>query len=143
MVGSVEREDLGALFARVTRRLVEAERPLLAALGLSMWGYIVLSQLAARPAGTQLALARAIGYDKTRLIALLDELERDGLVSRVPDPADRRARTVRLTPAGEARYRAAQAEVWAMEAELLGDLSAGDVASLHAVLVRLAGQRTR
>jgi DNA-binding MarR family transcriptional regulator len=139
----MEREDLGALFARVTRRLIDAERPLLTDHGLSMWGYIVLSRLARRPAATQLALANAIGYDKTRLIALLDELERDGLIIREPDPADRRAHTVRLTPEGEVRHAAAQADVRVMEAELLGDLSATERSSLLAVLPRLAEPRSR
>lgn len=119
----MDREDLGALFTRLARRLVDAERPLLAARGLSMWAYVVLSHLAREPAGTQLALARAIGYDKTRLIGLLDALERDGAVARTPDPADRRARIVTLTPAGRALHAAAQADVRAMEDELLGDLS--------------------
>ena len=53
-----DEEDLGALFARVTRRLIDAERPLLAELGLSMWGYIALSHLAHAPAETQLAWPR-------------------------------------------------------------------------------------
>jgi DNA-binding MarR family transcriptional regulator len=135
----MEREDLGALFARIARRLVDAERPLLEAHGLSMWGYIVLSRLARAPADRQLTLSQAIGYDKTRLIALLDELERGGLLVREPDPADRRARTVRLTAAGEARHAAAQADIRTMEAELLGTLDAGEQRMLLAVLPRLAG----
>jgi DNA-binding MarR family transcriptional regulator len=134
----MDREDLGALSARVTRRLIDAERPLLAAHGLSMWAYIALSYLARQPAGTQLALAEAIRYDKTRLISLLDELERDGLVTRKPDPTDRRARTVNLTPAGKKRHAAAQADVRAMEDEFLGDLSATERDRLRRVLARLA-----
>lgn len=130
-------EDLAAQFARITRRLVDAERPLLAAHGLSMWAYIALSHLARAPAGTQLALAQAIQYDKTRLIGLLDELERDGLITREPDPADRRARIVELTPAGKARHAAAQADIRAMETKLLKDLSAGDRDRLRAALARL------
>ena len=59
-----DREDLGALFARVTRRLAAAEKPLLQRHGLTMWGYVALSRVAAAPASTQLALARDIGYDK-------------------------------------------------------------------------------
>jgi DNA-binding MarR family transcriptional regulator len=137
----VDREDLGALFARTTRRLIDAERPLLAAHGLSMWAYIVLSHLAHQPAGTQLALAEAIHYDKTRLIGLLDELEREGLITRKPDPADRRARTVELTPAGRARHAAARADVRAMEDEFLGDLSATDRDRLRRVLSRLDTER--
>src|SRR4051794_28651834 len=110
-----ERDDLGAMFARVTRRLIAAERPLLERHGLSMWAYIALSHVARSPAGTQLELAQAIGYDKTRLIGLLDGLERDGLVDRRPDPADRRARTVAITAAGRARHRAAVADIRGME----------------------------
>ena len=136
----MEREDLGALAARVTRRLIESERPLLTAHGLSMWDYIVLSHLARRPAGTQLALAQAINYDKTRLIGLLDQLESDGLVTRTPDPNDRRARVVTLTAAGKARHAAAQAAVRAMEAEFLSELSATERARLLRTLARLAGE---
>ena len=137
-MGGMDREDLGALSARVTRRLIGAERPLLAAHGLSMWAYIALSYLARQPAGTQLALAEGIRYDKTRLIGLLDELERDGLITRKPDPTDRRARTVNLTPAGKKRHAAAQADVRAMEDEFLGDLSATERDRLRRVLARLA-----
>jgi DNA-binding MarR family transcriptional regulator len=133
-----DEEDLGALFARLTRRLIDAERPLLAEQGLSMWGYIVLSHLARAPAGTQLALATAIGYDKTRLIALLDELEAAGLVTRTPDPADRRARTVVLTEAGLERHAAARRAIRAMEDELLADVSATEATRLRRTLARLA-----
>jgi DNA-binding MarR family transcriptional regulator len=135
-----DREDLGALFTRVSRRLIEAERPLLAAHGLTMWGYVALSRLARGPAPRQLALAEAMGYDKTRLIALLDALEADGLVTRAPDPADRRARVVRLTAAGRRRHAAAVAEIRAMEEGWRGELSAGERETLLAVLPRLARQ---
>src|SRR3954447_19083458 len=116
------REDLGAQFARVTRRLIEAERPLLDAHGLTMWGYAALTHLARGPAETQLALAAAIGHDKTRLIAVLDALERDGLITREPDPSDRRARLVRITDLGLERHAAAVADIRAMEDELLAGL---------------------
>ena len=134
----MKQEDLGALFARITRRLIDAEGPLLEARGLSMWAYIALSHLARQPAGTQLALAQAIRYDKTRLIALLDELEADGLITRTADPADRRARIIRLTEAGEARYSAARADIRAMEDEFLEELTAAERTRLRRTLARLA-----
>jgi DNA-binding MarR family transcriptional regulator len=136
-VCAMDGEDLGALFARMTRRLIDAERPLLDEHGLSMWAYIALSHLARQPAGTQLALATAINYDKTRLIALLDDLERRGLISRTPDPADRRARIVELTPAGRDRQAAARADIRAMEEELLGDLTATQRTLLRQTLTQL------
>ena len=134
----MEQEDLGALFAGLTRSLVDAERPLLAAHGLSMWAYIVLSELNRQPAGTQLALAEAIRYDKTRLIGLLDELEHDGLIARTPDPKDRRARVVTLTDAGEARRAAAQADIRAMEEEFLADFEPAERARMRQALAGLA-----
>jgi DNA-binding MarR family transcriptional regulator len=133
----MDRHDLGAMFAQITRRLIDAERPILDAHGLSMWGYIVLSRLGDQPAETQLALAQAIGYDKTRLIALLDELEHDGLLTRRPDPADRRARLVELTPSGVRLLKAARADIREMEGVVLADLDPADRATLLAVLPRL------
>lgn len=79
-----EQPDLAAPFAGITERLLAAEKPLLAAHGLSMWAYIVLCQLSASTAGSQLVLAGRIGYDKTRLIKLLDELTDAALVERHP-----------------------------------------------------------
>jgi DNA-binding MarR family transcriptional regulator len=132
------REDLGALFARITRRLIDLERPILDAHGLSMWGYVALSRLAREPASTQLALATAIGHDKTRLIRVLDALEADGLITREPDPADRRAKLVRITPAGAERHAAVVADIRAMERELLAALDAHERDILLAALPRLA-----
>ncbi|HEY0717730.1 MAG TPA: MarR family transcriptional regulator, partial [Streptosporangiaceae bacterium] len=74
------------------RALTRAEEPVLAAHGLTTWGYMVLLALAGRPARTQAALAAQIGADKTRLIPVLDGLQHHGLIERRPDPADRRAR---------------------------------------------------
>jgi DNA-binding MarR family transcriptional regulator len=133
-----DREDLGALFARITRRLVAAERPLLAAHGLTMWGYIALARLARRPAESQLALAEAIRHDKTRLIGVLDALERDGLITRAPAPADRRARIVSITAAGRDRHARAVADIRAMEDELLAELEPAEREALLAALPKLA-----
>ena len=135
---AVEQQELGALFARITRRLVEAERPLLESHGLSMWAYIALSHLAHEPADTQLALARAIRHDKTRLIALLDELERKDLITRTPDPADRRARIVKLTARGAALHAAARADIRAMEDEFLQALEPRERTALRSTLAQLA-----
>jgi DNA-binding MarR family transcriptional regulator len=134
----MEREDLGALLAQVVRRLMAAERPLLEAHDLSMWGYSVLSHLAKQPTETQQALAQAIGYDKSRLIPLLDQLAEQGLLVREPDPANRRAHNVRLTPEGQARLKAAKADIRAMEDELLSTLTATEKRQFLAALPRLA-----
>jgi DNA-binding MarR family transcriptional regulator len=116
-----EREDLGAQLARATRRLIALERPVLDEHGVTMWEYVALLRLRTAPARTQLQLAQAIGYDKTRLIALLDGLAQRGLITRDPSPEDRRARTVTLTPGGHARLAAIQRDIHRMEGQLLAD----------------------
>src|SRR3954447_1622305 len=126
MMSDMDRDDLAAQLSRLTRRLGAAERPLLEVHGLSMWSYIALGRLASRPADTQLELAGAMGYDKTRLIRLLDSLEGEGLVTRDPDPADRRARVVRLTAMGAQRHAAARDAIRAMEATFLEPLPPDD-----------------
>lgn len=131
------REDLAARFARVTRRLADSERPVLDRHGLSMWQYIVLSQLARGPAPAQLTLAQAIGYDKTRLISLLDELEQRALILRAPDPHDRRARTITLTQAGARLHTTVQRHIHAIEDELLHALDFTERQALQAALTRL------
>lgn len=130
-------DDLGSYFAAITRRLIEAERPILARHGLSMWGYVALAHLAIAPAPTQLALAQDMGYDKNRLVSVLDELEREGLVVREPDPSDRRATIVRLTDAGAQRHASARKEIRAMEEELLQRLSRRERDVLQVALNRL------
>src|SRR5262245_53228969 len=122
--GVQQRDDLAALLMRAGRRVQEGEKPILAARGLTMWGYVALSQLARKGAApTQYTLASAIGYDKTRLIGLLDELESDGLVAREPDPSDRRARIVHITERGREVHQAVVADIRAMEETVLADLS--------------------
>jgi DNA-binding MarR family transcriptional regulator len=137
-VSDSDREDLGAMFAWVTRRLMDAEAPLLAANGLTMWEYVVLAQLVRRPAPNQLTLAREIHHDKTRLITLLDQLQSRGLVDRRPDAADRRSHTVSITDQGRKLYSATRAAIRDMEAEILAVLDAEERSSLLAILPRLA-----
>jgi DNA-binding MarR family transcriptional regulator len=123
---SEERPDLGAMVVRLGRALIAMEEPILAAHDVSMWGYIVLSALRAEPTRTQAALARAIGADKTRLIAVLDSLQDRGLIARAPDPADRRVHLLDLTDAGRDTQAAIRADIRAAENRLLAPLPAAD-----------------
>ncbi len=132
-----DRPDLGAMIVRLGRVLIAAERPVLAAHDVSMWGYAVLSALADEPMRTQAALARTIGADKTRIIGTLDELQERALIEREPDPEDRRVRLLRLTPAGRRLHAAVRADIRAAEEELLSELTPADKRIFLRVLQRL------
>ncbi|NUP44408.1 MAG: winged helix DNA-binding protein [Streptomyces sp.] len=113
------RRDLAAMIVPLGRALTAAELPLLQEHGLTMWGYAVLLRLDAEPLRSQAALAEAIGADKTRIIDVLAGLEERGLISRTPDPADRRVRLLALTAEGRRVRDAAQGAVQEREERLL------------------------
>jgi DNA-binding MarR family transcriptional regulator len=130
--------DLGALFGQITRRLIDAERPLLQAEDLSMWEYVVLAELARDAAPSQLVLAQRVHYDKTRLISLIDGLSRRGLIRRTLDPADRRAHTIVLTEDGARVHARARGRVRTMESDLLEPFTDDERTVLRSILTRLA-----
>jgi DNA-binding MarR family transcriptional regulator len=126
MTPRAKRPDLAAMMGPLVREMMAAEVPVLEAHGLSMWGYIVLSALDRSPVRTQAALADAIGADKTRIIATLDDLQDRGYIERRPDPDDRRVRLLELTEAGRAAKDGAQQDIQRGEERWLGRLSADD-----------------
>lgn len=137
VVRKTTRPDLAAMLAELARQTVAAEQPVLAAHGLSMWGYIVLSALDRSPVRTQAALADAIGADKTRIIPTLDELQQHGYIERIPDPDDRRARLLTITDSGRSVKDEVQVAVQRGEEHWLGQLSADERDIFLRVLRRL------
>jgi DNA-binding MarR family transcriptional regulator len=134
------RPDLAALIGPIGRALIAMERPILEANGLSMWGYAVLLALDEEPVRTQAALAEMIGADKTRLIADLDELQGLGMITRVPDPDDRRVRLVSITAKGRRTRDRTQAEIQRREELMLAPFSATERRSFLNVTQTLAKQ---
>jgi DNA-binding MarR family transcriptional regulator len=90
-----------------------------------------------------LDLSGELGVTARNVTGLVDALQRDGLVERLPHPTDRRATLVRLTPAGERLSVELLTEQRDALAELLGELPEADqrrllqaLESLRAVLAR-------
>jgi DNA-binding MarR family transcriptional regulator len=135
------RPDLAAMVVPLARRLLELERPVLAAHDISMWAYIVLARLCDEPViRGQVVLAEAIGADKTRIIDVLDDLQDRGLISREPDPADRRARLLSVTARGRRLRDQVQRAIRREETRLLADLPATERAAFLRALQRLHGR---
>ncbi|OLT13152.1 MarR family transcriptional regulator [Pseudonocardia sp. CNS-139] len=101
-------------------------------------GYQVLSAAAKGEPRSQLALAQHLGVDRTVMTYLLDDLEREGLVERRPDPADRRARRVILTAAGTERLCDLERRLHTAEEQVLGPLDPDEREVLRRMLHRLA-----
>ena len=86
---------------------------------------------------SQADLSRRLGIDRGDAVSGLNALERDGLVQRVPDRADRRRNTVHITPAGADVLLELDVLVDKAQDELLGRLSSTERIQLNALLRRL------
>ncbi|MFH8569239.1 MarR family winged helix-turn-helix transcriptional regulator [Streptomyces sp. NPDC017993] len=137
MTADDRSRDLAAMLQPLLRSLVDAEHPVLAEHGLSMWGYTVLSALEGSPIRTQAALCEAIGADKTRIITTLDKLQAAGLITRVPDAADRRVRLLSITEDGLRAHHSVRASIRVAEDRILAPLPQADrrgfLRALHAL----------
>src|ERR1700742_1896092 len=140
VVRKATRPDLAEMLVHLARKTVAAEQPEVAAHGLSMGGFIVLSPLARSPIPTQAALADAIGADKTRIIPTLDELQEHGHIERIPDPDDRRARLLEITESGRSIKNAVQLAIQHGEEHWLGQLSANAREVFLRALQQLSGR---
>ena len=90
------------------------------------------------PNGTRLTeLAQAAQVTKQTAGFLVDQLERAGYVERVEDPADGRARLVRITPRGARTIPIGAAEIAVVEAEWAEHLGQQRMAQLRKTLSAL------
>lgn len=84
---------------------------------------------------SQQDLSRRLGIYAPKMVSVLDDLERLGLVERQVSPADRRRHQLVLTPAGHDRLDRATAVAVAMEARLFEDVP-DEARAWFAALVR-------
>ena len=90
------------------------------------------------PQGTRVSvLADRAQVAKQTATALVDKLEGAGYVQRVPDPADGRARLVRMTARAESAVPCARAEEERIEAEWREHLGAARMKQLRTALTEL------
>jgi DNA-binding MarR family transcriptional regulator len=134
--GPVE-SDLGWALGAVMRSYLRVATAAVEAVPGGARGYQVLSAAAGEPR-SQLALAQHLGVDRTVMTYLLDDLESAGLVERRPDPADRRARRVVLTDAGNAQLCNLERRLAGAEEHLLEPLEPAERDTLRDLLRRLA-----
>jgi DNA-binding MarR family transcriptional regulator len=110
----------------------------LSAVGLSIPKLAALNRLV--EAGDSLPLgqlAERLACVKSNVTQLVDRLEADGLVTRAPDPNDRRSRLAVITDAGRKAYGQGSHLQREAEQQLFGGLSADDAARLGEIIEKL------
>lgn len=131
---------LPLLLRRAWYSLNQAFRRRIAHIDLTPDQYIVLRNLEeAGPRGiTQSGLSANMTSDPNTVASLVNRMERSGLLSRRTDPKDRRARRLRLAPAGRKKFRAARSIASGLQAEVLAPLTPAETEDFLAVLEKIA-----
>ena len=109
------------------------------AAGFSPYHHAVLALLEEEPRETQAMIADALGYDRSHLVGLLDELEERGLIERRRDPTDGRRHLVQLTTDGKRALNRLRTIAKRVDDEFFAPLDDEQRAALHALLLTLAG----
>jgi MarR family transcriptional regulator for hemolysin len=82
----------------------------------------------------QVQLADSLGLASQSLVRLLDELNNSGHIERRDDPEDRRAKTVWLTPRGQALADRVELVISALRDKVLGDIGDADIEAAHRLM---------
>ncbi|MFJ8539152.1 MarR family winged helix-turn-helix transcriptional regulator [Streptomyces sp. NPDC093591] len=82
-------------------------------------------------------LAELLAVDMSVTSRHVAHVAERGWIERSPDPADKRSRILRLTPAGEGRVREMSRRTTQLLAERLSDWTDHDVAELTRLMARL------
>lgn len=104
---SVLLDDMGFLLARASSAAVAAGNEALQSLGLTVRAFATLALAVENEAITQRRISDFLRLDPSRVVAIVDDLENRGYVSRRVGAGDRRMKLVAATPDGHALFRQA------------------------------------
>lgn len=134
LVAASISQDLGFLLAKLHAAGSVLNNRALAEFGLKERSYSVLILANSGLEPTQREMADFLSLDPSQIVALVDELEKRGLVVRAPGKQDRRAKTVTATTKGGKLLEQAGGAARKAEAEVLDGLPAEESAQLKALL---------
>lgn len=131
---------LGYLLKRAHQRMVAVSSTALEPLGVGRSEFAVLRALAAHEPLSQQTLAAHLGIDPTTMVALIDALQSRSILTRRPDPADRRRNAIQLTEAGRTLCQDAEAAYAEAEGRFLAPLGEAEALRFRCSLETLLGQ---
>ncbi len=126
------------LLKRLTWAMKDQKLAAFEATGLNPMHYSVLALLDEGSCETQASIADALGFDRSYLVGLLDELEERDLIQRRRDPDDRRRHLVKLTPGGKENLTKLRSVLKRFEKEFMAPLDAEERETFLALLHRLS-----
>jgi DNA-binding MarR family transcriptional regulator len=129
-------EFTGQLFFRLWRASHTRVAEGLETIGLTTALFGVLNFLGAREGAIQQEIGAAMGIDPSTMVALIDELESEGLAKRRPSPSDRRAREVVLTAKGRRLRERGRRMATQVDDEVLRGLTGAQRRQLEKLLRR-------
>ena len=137
----VIEESLGYLVNRVARQMAHelAEEIRSDGVGIGQWA--VLLFLWSRDGMSQAELARDVAIEPPTMVRTIDRMVRDGLVTRVPDPADGRVTRIHLTKRGRALRDGLVERAVAVNDANLARLSPAEGQTLRRLLAKLLVER--
>jgi DNA-binding MarR family transcriptional regulator len=106
-------------------------------IGLATGQFPVLMSLKGGKALSQAELARLAQVEQPTMAQLLNRMERDGLVERVPDPADKRSRLVMLTALAARQLPKAKAMLDRHTAQALAGFTEQEIEQLTELVSRV------
>ena len=135
-------QDLYAMPGHLVRRVGQISAALfaeeMADHDLTQVQFAALYAIRANPGADATRLSALIAFDRSTLGGVLERLEAKALIARDPVEADRRVKRLRLTSAGAALLRRAEAPVRRVQDRLLAPLAAADRATLIRLLAQIA-----
>lgn len=103
---------------------------------LPVGSFTTMALMNANSGCSRVDLARAARFDKSALVAIVDELERRGLAARGRSPTDRRRNSLSLSPDGEKLMQEMFQVAHTAERPIRDDLSPAELAQLFSLLER-------
>ncbi|MGY3081351.1 MarR family transcriptional regulator for hemolysin [Bradyrhizobium sp. LM6.10] len=136
--------EIGRLVTRLGRIWRRESDQALSDHGLSYATAIPLLVLSRQGANVrQGVLADELGIERPSLVRLIDLLQAEGLVERREDPTDRRAKTLHLTKAGDAKVEETNRILRRVRASLLRDVGPEELAITFETLQRIEQRASR
>ena len=139
--GPASGDDIAYLLVQLGFHVARRFSERLAPLGVEPRQFGMLTRLAANEGKSQQAIGELIGLNPTRMVFLVDELEKQGLVERRRNLADRRSYALYLTDQGRAKLSEARRVSTGHGREIGASLTDAQRRELAALLRQVADEQ--